>query len=294
MKPQITLTTGPLGGVGDHLVYSTLPERFTMLGYDVWLDAENTMRNGDMEAMIWHRNPYIRGTSDRKPNAGYCNQGRFYMTANRYPIGAIEAMERAHGLPPPYSLAPKIYYTPRQMPDLSRFVLCDFNAISSRIGPDGLRGFTDRMQRRFPNKQFLLVRFPETIAVPVTEAKGPTITVADAATYLDALHACHAWIGVEAGGQALAAAVRGEHDIYDLDARLPCVAMMSPKTFNSRGYTFRGVEYHVTNFSIHPGDYWEPAEVPYQEYYDVSRSQILRERAAWDAAQEPLEEEGVA
>jgi hypothetical protein len=290
MTRDIILTTGPLGGTGDNLLYSTLPERFSKLGYDVWLDVDNTMRNGDMETMIWERNPYVRGRTDRKPNAGYVNHGRFYALANTLPVGAIEAMERAHGLPPPYSIAPKIYYTPRNCGDLSRYVLADFNAVSSRVGPDGLRGFTERMAWRFPDKQFLLVRFPEGIAQNAVEAEGLSIFLGDAASYLDALHTAYAWVGVEAGGQALAAAVRGEHDAYDLGARLPCVALISPTTFNSRGYTFRGVEYHVTNFSMHQGDYWEPVEVPYQEYHDISRAAIQRERAAWEAAQSRRQE----
>ena len=104
---EIVITTGPLGGVGDHLLYSTLPERYTNLGFKVYLDQDNIMRNDEAFDLIWSRNPFILGTSDRKPNAGYINQGKYYDVANRFPIGSIEAMERAHGFLPPYGIAPK-------------------------------------------------------------------------------------------------------------------------------------------------------------------------------------------
>ena len=104
----IVLTTGPLVGLGDHSVWTTLPKRFKELGYTVYFDKDNHARNDDIMQALWENNPYIDGETDQKPNAGYVRQGLFYEVANRYPLGSIEAMERAHGLPPPYSIAPYI------------------------------------------------------------------------------------------------------------------------------------------------------------------------------------------
>ena len=285
MPQQIILTTGPLGGLGDHLLYSTLPERYTKLGFEVYTDQDNITRNGDAHDLVWAKNPYILGTSDRKPNAGYCNQGKYYDIANRFPIGSIEAMERAHGLLPPYNLAPKIYYEPQPFKvDLRECCLADFNAISSSIGEKGIGDMLVKMNERFPARQHYLVKFPDTVAKGAGGLDGPSIVMSTIYEYVDALASCYAWYGSEAGGQALAAAVRGEHDVYDMEARPELVCIISPKTHNSRGYTFRGVDYRVTTHGNYSGDYWEPHEVPYERYAMMARRTVEEARAAWEAS----------
>jgi len=267
------------------MIYSSLPERYTKLGFEVYLDRDNLTRNGDAHDLLWAKNPYIIGTSDRKPNAGYVNQGKFYDIANRFPLNSIEAMERAHGLLPPYNMAPKIYYEPQPFKvDLRECVLADFNSISSRIKPQGVSDMVNKMQERFPGKQFYLVRFPDTIATAAQEFQGPTITMNSIYEYVDALKSCYGWIGTEAGGQALAAAVRGEHDVYELDVHPECVCIITPKTFNSRGYTFRGIDYRVTTHGEYAGDYWEPEECRYERYQLLCRTTVEEARAKWEAA----------
>ena len=124
--------------MGDHAVYSSLPERFARLGRDVYLDADTESSNPEIRDLIWKMNPFIKGLSDRKPNAGYVRQGHFYDIANRLQgYRSIEAMERAHGLPPPYGLAPKIYYTPKPTKvDVSNVVLVELLRRLEQTQPD--------------------------------------------------------------------------------------------------------------------------------------------------------------
>ena len=287
---DIIITTGPLGGLGDHAVYTTLPERFTKEGHNVYVDADNLCRNDEISDLLWGMNPYVLGSSDRKPNAGYINQGRFYDVANRFPIGAIEAMERAHGLPPPYSMAPRIYYTPNPFRvNLEQCVLLDYAAVSSSIGHQGLDEIQKKVNSRFPNRACYLVTFPDWVVRNKPPVDGPSIQMNSIYEYVDALASCYAWVGSEAGGQALAAAVRGEHDVYDLVARPEIVAVLSPKTYNSRGYTFRGVDYRVTVYGNVSGDYWEPHEVPYQAYQEMCRRSVEEVREAWKREKEEQE-----
>lgn len=284
MPDDIILSTGPLGGLGDHLIYSTLPERYALLGHDVYLDRDNLCRNDEIHDIIWAHNPFIKGTTDRKPNAGYVNQGAFYDIANRFPIGSVEAMERAHHLPPPYSIAPRIYYEPRPFTiDLSDSVLVDFSAISSTIAAQGISDTLVKMNDRFPGKNFLQVTFPSGIIRQGPGIEGPSIRVNSIFEYADALGSCYAWVGSEAGGQSLAAAVRGPHDVYDLVARPEIVCVISPKTFNSRGYTYRGIDYRVTVYGNVSGDYWDAYEVPYQRYQQLCRRTVEEARAIYAA-----------
>ncbi len=251
----------------------------------MYVDYENRARNAETEDIVFGKNPHIKGVSDRKPNAGYCFQGKFYDIANRFPPNSIEAMERAHNLMPPYSLAPEIYYTPQPYKvNLQEAVLADFNSISSSIGTQGIQDTFQKMNERFPGRQQYLVKFPDTISKPVANLDGPSIVMGSIYEYADALASCYAWYGTEAGGQALAAAVRGPYDAYDMARRPELICVITPKTFNSRGYTFRGVDYRVTTHGLYAGDYWETSEQPYERYQAMARQTVQEARTAWEAA----------
>lgn len=272
---DIILTTGPLVGLGDHLLYSTLPERFAALGHKVFIDGDNCARNEEVLDLVWARNPFIEPLpSDKKPNAGYVNQGAFFDVANTLPIGAIEAMERAHGLEPPYNIAPKIYYKPEPyMIDLENSVLFDFSALSSFIDDIGWQSFLQKMQDRFGGTNWYMVLHAPSVGGRrqlMMREETPSLSPANLFQYVDMLAGCRAWIGSEAGSHFLAAAVRGERDAYALDARPEVVSLIAPDSFNSRAFTLRGVDYRTSKFSG-GGDYHSPVEVPYHRYHELCR-----------------------
>ena len=249
---DVIISSGPLIGLGDIALYSTLAERFHNLGRKVYVDQDNTARNDETLELFWGLNPYIIGPSDKKPNAGYARQGRFYDVANRFPIGSIAAMERAHGLPPPYSIAPKIYYeTKPPNIDVTNAVLVDYSAVSSNLSVARVQEEMAVMRRRFYNAPLIGLTFNGGVAPQGPAFTSPTYQVNSVYDYLDLLAHCRAWIGSEAGGQSLAAAVRGEHEVYEV-ARPEVVCLIFTNTFNSRGYTYRGVDYRAA--SVAPGE----------------------------------------
>lgn len=259
----IVISSGPLVGLGDWAIYSTLAKRFADLGYDVYYDKDNAARNDEIVEIFQTRNPHFKGPSDQKPNAGYVRQGLFYEIANRYPIGAIEAMERAHGLPGPYSIAPSVNYEPKRFPiDISAMVLVDFSAVSSNIGEQGKGEFLRAMKGRFRNAPFLQLIPPKFASLHPPTIAVDSVQIDGIYQYLDALASARAWVGSEAGGQSLAAAARGEHRVDDMDAHPELVVCCTPKTFNSRGYTYAGADYRVTIFGQDKsGDYFFPDEL---------------------------------
>lgn len=276
----VVITTGPLLGLGDFCVYSTLPERFAQLGYDVYIDSDCKSSNPEIRELVWQHNPYIKGLSDRKPNAGYTRQGYFYDIANRLSgYRSIEAMERAHGLPPnpltgAYGLAPKLvgvgydgrqYYQPKPTKlALDRVVLMDYSAVSSKLSRNDILEEIKMMRSKFKEPPFLQVMHPPWIVVNQEAIIDSRYLVSSVYEYLDLLAACRAWVGSEAGGQSLAAAVRGEHDVY-AEGGLEIVCKITPQTFNSRGYTYRGVDYRGTGNGADAA-YWSPLEVKTMQY----------------------------
>ncbi len=242
--------------------------------------------------MLWGCNPFIErcdcnGAHERfcpcrlTPSAGYVKQGRFYDIVNTLPLGStMEAMERAHGLPGPYSLAPKIYYKAKpSVLKLSKVVLLDMHALSSSIHPEGWAAFHQKMTDRFG--PISLVKFADHIVRSIPQPPGvPTYGVGSIFEYVDMLACCRAFVGSEAGGQALAAAVRGEHDVFDRSARPEIVCLMAPNTYNSRAFCFRGVDYRVSKFAA-GGDYLEPVEVAYSRYSEACSMSVKAKRAEY-------------
>lgn len=174
--------------------------------------------------------------------------------------------------------------------NLEGAVLMDFSAISTTFGKDGLQQMFDKMTARFPNRQFYRVTFPEGVTGKDPFEAGPAICMNDIYEYVDAMASCYAVICTEAGAQALAAAVRGEHDCYDLSVRPEICAIIQPMTYNSRVYTFRGVDYRVTVHANNLHDYFTtdgslgPPEVPYGRYQLMCRRTVEMARSAWEAA----------
>lgn len=268
---DIILGTGKLVGAGDHFIFSTLAKRFHDLGRKVYLFHQTCARNTDILDMVWGRNPYIIGTTDRAPNAGYVRQGLFYEVANRLPgHRSIEAMERAHGLPGPYSIAPRVNYEPKKHRLIKNTdILIDFSAVSSKISEQGIGEHLRAMKGRFRGANFVQVIPPKFASLHPPQIKCDSIQIDGIEEYFDALASCRAWVGSEAGGQSFAAAVRGEFDVYDLDARPEVISVMVPQTENDRGYTYRGVDYRSTVFGQdHTSDYHFPIEMQ-THVYDI-------------------------
>lgn len=273
LEPQlpqnpIVLTSGPLLGMGDHAVYSRLAGRFKALGYDVYYDQDNAASNAEIFDLFYTRNPAYIGPSNLKPNAGYVNQGRFYELANRLPgCRSMEAMERAHGLPGPYSMSPQLNYEPQpsKYGDLQGTVLLDFSAVSSKIGRQRIPEMLKMMSGRYRNPTFLQVLHPSWVVVNQERYLEAAVAVTSVYEYIDMIAACRAWVGSEAGGQSLASAVRGEHDVYDEDARPEVVVLSTRQTYNSKGYTYRNVEYRVTANDGND-DHWSPHEINVLKY----------------------------
>jgi hypothetical protein len=286
--PDVIITFGDLIGLGDQGVFTTLPERFSKLGYNVYLDADTDASNGEVLELLWERNPFIKGLSDKKPNAGYgfsgIIQGKAYEIANR--LGGhrgIEAVERANGLPPPYSMAPRIYYEPKPPAiDVSDTVLVDYSAVSSKITRKDLEEEMRMMSGRFRNPKYLQLLSPSWISINQEVLVDGVYLCSTIFEKMDFLAACRAIVCSEAGTQMLAAAVRGEHPVEDDDARPEIISKIVPQTFNSGMYRFRGVDYRLTSPQGDGQAYWHPHENENYQYHNqcLIRGIEMRQRLA--------------
>ncbi len=231
-------------------MYSTLAKRFAGLGYDVYYDKDVAARSPETIALFYADNPHFKGPTDLKPNAGYVRQGLFYELANRHPHSSIEAMERAHGLPPPYSIAPWCSYEPKGFHiDLSESVLVDFSAVSSKLADTGIEQFLRAMKGKFRGAPFVQMLLPKRVSLHAPRITCDTIAVESLRQSLDMMAHARGYVGSEAGGQSLAAIARGEHPYWHWDARPEISILISPATHNDMGYVYATSDYRATNFT---------------------------------------------
>src|SRR5580698_10492753 len=154
-------------GLGDHLIYSTIPELFARRGFRVFVSNDITTRNAEVRALLYEQNPFIMGWTDRPPNAG---TGHFKkgMLPNIRCASIIEWIERAHDLSPTHlfqSFVDNLRFPPKQM-----------QVIKSRHSGPGGAG---------------------------TLPHCPRVVVGSIYEYIDIIYSCQAFIGTESGSSAL-------------------------------------------------------------------------------------------
>jgi hypothetical protein len=240
--------------MGDHLILSTLPERFARLGKKVYLSSHRyRTRNAEQTKLIWEMNPFVEGFIDEEPNAGYARLGPFWERVTWSPPDPIAHSEAAHDLPGPYNHFPKIYRTHRWMPELYNTVLMDCSSNSVPFSEESVRNYYNQHLRHpYRQAEFRAVNFTHLFSHHRPRVPGmQTIDVPDIFTYCDMIYSCRVFAGVEAGGSILALTIKNS-------SPQPIVhTLMSTYTANARMFTFPGVLYSYDQSSFH-GHYQEP------------------------------------
>lgn len=233
-------------GLGDNLLYSTLPELYAAQGVPVFLYAgphedPQMLRNQEILELVWERNPYVAGASSKPPNAGEVKLPERDWTVGSSPIGQIE---RAHGFPGT-GLWPQIYYQPRPDPRAAGKVLIDISSSSLKFHEhvDTVTAYLNFVAHRmgYRPENCLAVTFAKIVSGSCV--KFPTfeqLVVEDIYRYCDAIFSCRALVTVESGAQALASAIRRDRPTPRI------VALFSVRGFNERQFVLPNVEYYVT------------------------------------------------
>ena len=116
----------PWGGLGDNLQFSTLPEMFSKLGYEVYISDKNAYRSVEIFDLVWKLNPYIKGISNESPNIG--DIGTYQRVHSQKSI--IYNQESCHGINAENEI-PKIYYIPKIINEFQDKIFVDLSAKSS-------------------------------------------------------------------------------------------------------------------------------------------------------------------
>lgn len=188
------------GGLGDALQFSTLPEIFSELGYDVYLAHDAPFRNNEIKELVWDLNPYVKGqknvtwTLGDTPGTVYENKhGEF-----------IKNWEALHGIEPK-NVFPKIYYQPNKVEDIDGII--DITSISVKYDKDRLiEVIKEYMTKHYPNSNFKIV---SNKFYPIENSYGFDIVEIDSLKhYVDIINSCNVFMSVISGQHILATSIR--------------------------------------------------------------------------------------
>jgi hypothetical protein len=230
-------------GLGDHLVYSTLPELYARLGRSVFIHNAPGFRNDEIRALVWESNPFVSGFSDAPANAGCVHDRlrRFSLFVRRYP-SAIEAVEAIHGFRP-VSKYPKIYYTPKFRRDFCRKVVVDVRSITSRFPVEVIDTYIGEMSVRLSFTAASLVKLESVHSGDngsTALANVPTYKVESLREYVDIVYSSPLFLCTESGSQAIASAIKQGNAFPDV------YALASAPTWNHGDFVYPNVKYLVT------------------------------------------------
>ena len=234
------------GGLGDHLLYSTLPELYAMREMvEIFISTQPTVngpafRNEETRALVWSFNPYVCGFVDEPPTVGEPHVWQMvkHSPRDKSPIARVE---RAHGF---YGVNafPRIYYQPQYRSAWAGRVVGDATSISQGFSNDDYEQFVQylcRFEPFSPDNLVMLESAHQGHSGRTVFPNNRRHTVESIFEYCDIIFSCAAFFCVESGSNTLASAIRQ----YAPTPRI--FSLFSTKGFNEQIFTWKNVHYVV-------------------------------------------------
>lgn len=207
-KTSVTIHTG-FGGLGDNLMFSTLPELYANQGIDCFISSMNPYRNEDIRKLVWDSNPYIKGTQEltREQCIGHSITGWIYTPKIN---GFIENIEYLHQFES-VNKYPKIYYECKTNSDLKNAVIVDLSAITRAADANFINEDTAfkylKETYNYSDDEIFFLRFPNLNAT-TAESNYYVYEIENLFEYADVLNSCKHYLSLHSGGNMLACAIK--------------------------------------------------------------------------------------
>lgn len=232
------------GGLGDNLLYSTLPEVFARKGRRIFIGNEPPTRNPETLELVWRHNPFVEGILPIQGEFGAkVFRGNELIAEAKKWKSPIQAVEALHGVKIPHNLYPRIYYKAKWRPEFRTRVLVDPTSISQDC-PSAI--FDEYVQwvcrwHGYVDSDLLLIRSRYHGQNGRASCAGiEEYAVSTLFEYADLIYSARAIICAESGAQVFASAIKGHHDY-------PIVhGIHTTMSYNDRIFIFPNVNVVVT------------------------------------------------
>lgn len=219
----------PWGGLGDNLVFSTLPKLYHENGYDFYISQKNTYRNPQICDLVWRLNPYVTGISNEEPNIGSNKYKKLHTSKS-----IVYNIESSHEFAP-INETPKVYYNPKVIDYLKDKIIIDNSCVSGNLFPMDL--ISDILEIKDLEKQIMVPNFKYNIDELHKKEKNDiyknVIDVDSIFDYCDIINSCYFFICSFSGQSVLASALNKKNTI--------CIL---PNEKKYSDYLFPNLNYH--------------------------------------------------
>jgi hypothetical protein len=233
------------GGLGDHLIYTTLPELYSKLGYKVYISSKSVYRTDEMYDLVWKLNPYIEGISDLPRNAGrykfleclFDDKGPCEIK-NKTSGNFIKDIEMLHGLTNGYRKYPVLYYKPKLINELENVLLYDTKSFSSPQSDKELTSFFKDVIKKYPELKVKKINYINKIENrDIEDIKTDKYDIKDISHLCDAIFSCKVLAAGFSGSSVLASAIKQDNE-YPI-----IYSYIGPGRKNSWSFVFKNVNY---------------------------------------------------
>jgi hypothetical protein len=195
----------PNGGIGDFLVFSTLPRLLKQkYGIDFYLSRNSlyVLRNKDTLDLCFGMNPYFKGVSDDTDifelQIFHSEMSLMTLILDKEGKTVLEVLEEQFGVSD--KGIPEIYYKPNKLKNYSNVILVDKNTITGELSGWKYKEniFEDTAQKY---KQ-------EDDIIEYVNPKKQTLF-----EYVDMIYSCKRFVGTFSGGSSIAACFDKEFSV---------------------------------------------------------------------------------
>ena len=199
------------GGLGDHLSFSTLPEIFTNLGYDFYINERSSFRSQEIYDLIWGTNPYVKGLTSINGNCGHLpNWGVEDTVEFDKTLSMHSNIEKIYGLTPSNNF-PKLYYKPNNLKQYNDYVLIDLNAFSVADYPHDIKVILDYLDTLKDEKLVCILpesSYGKTVVDLDNIGTIEKIKTSNIFNYADLIYSCKKFVCLWSGGAHLAVSIK--------------------------------------------------------------------------------------
>jgi hypothetical protein len=242
----------PWGGLGDNLQFSTLPELYSNNGHEVCISVNNCVRNNEIFDLVWKTNPYIKGVCNDEDGLVVGANMRHMWPPDSQNEYFMHRIEIAHGFQKT-NFYPKIYYTPKYIPEIQNDILIDLTG-SSQVYE--INKYIEYINYFVPlientNKCIKIIEFDNiNVNIMFNDIYDyikyriqniEVLRITDIYNYCDIINSCNMMIIVNSGVNSLASAIKQDKSTPNILCYNPW-SHFNPETIKGF-YNYKNINY---------------------------------------------------
>ena len=231
-----------IGGLGDVLLYSTLPELWSNQGYKVYLQDIH-FRNGDIRDMLL-LNPFVSGITSIGTTYRMDNDARLAALCMQL-HNSIKGTEAYFGFEPKNTY-PKVYFDLKNISEFNNKIIIDYNAITAPFTQTQIEQYLNRLlQYNALILEDAMITLPHHQTLPFHALNLPIYKINSLSQYANIINSCKTFITVSSGAAALASAIKQDRDIPNV------YCLIHNAIYNKHVWRWNNLDYFMTGTS-HP------------------------------------------